>query len=656
MKRWLIALALLALGAGSALYAQVRLPKLVGDNMVLQQNTRLPLWGWASPGERVTVSFQSQQVTAKAGKDGKWTVALAPVPAGGPFEMTIKGKNAIALKNILVGEVWLASGQSNMEWFLSSTVNNHVQEIAAADYPQIRLIDVKNAVAFRPQAEMQSDGWKICSPETAGNFSAVAYFFARDLHQRYKVPVGLITSEWGGTPAEAWASGEALRAFPGFSEQIAQMANDKSDLAKQMAEYDTQREAWLKASGDQDRGYLPGGKTWADAGFDAAGWPKMPLPGLWERADGLPDYDGVVWYRRELDVPAAAAGKPITLHLASIDDADSTFFNGVKVGSTNGYNVLRVYTVPGQQVKAGRNVIAVRVVDTGGGGGIHGDAQELYAEIGGQRVPLTGEWQYQAAADTKTMPRRPFATDLQNAPTTLYNAMIAPLVPYAIKGAIWYQGESNAGRAYQYRTLFPAMIKDWRSRWGYDFPFLFVQLANFMHDKDQPADYEWAELREAQAMTLSLPNTGMAVTIDIGDPEDIHPRNKQDVGLRLAAAARKVAYGEKGVHAGPTYQSMKVEGKEVRVKFANVGSGLVVKDKYGYVRGFAVAGADKKFVWAKGYLDGDDLVLHSDAVPNPVAVRYAWSNNPDGNVYNREGLPAVPFRTDDWPGLTVANK
>ncbi|HEX8531486.1 MAG TPA: sialate O-acetylesterase, partial [Cytophagales bacterium] len=420
MKRWFLAFALLALVSGGSLYADVRLPKLVGDNMVLQQNTKLPLWGWASPGERVTVTFNGQQGSAKAGKDGKWTLTLAPVPAGGPFEMTVKGKNTITLKNILVGEVWLASGQSNMEWPLSATVDNYLQEIAAANYPQIRLIDVKNAVAFRPQAEMDSDGWKICSPETAGRFSAVGYFFARDLHQRYKVPVGLITSEWGGTPAEAWTSGQALRAFPEFGKQVAEMENDKSDLTKRIAEYDAQREAWLKASGDRDRGYLPGGKTWADPGFDAAAWPRMELPGLWERDGGLPDYDGVVWYRKELDVPAAAAGKPLTLHLAAVDDADTTFFNGVKVGSTNGYNLLRAYTVPAELVKAGRNVITVRVVDTGGGGGIHGEAKDFYAEAGGQQLPLSGAWQYQPAIDTKAMPRPPVTAALQIAPATLY--------------------------------------------------------------------------------------------------------------------------------------------------------------------------------------------------------------------------------------------
>jgi sialate O-acetylesterase len=655
MKKGFFALVLLFWQINGLVLADVRLPKLVGDNMVLQQNTRLPLWGWAAPGEKVTVSFQGQKLSAKAGKDGKWTVTLSPVPAGGPYQMTIQGKNTIQIKDILVGEVWLASGQSNMEWRLSSNVNNFKQEIANADFPQIRLIDVNNAVAFRPLTEMESDGWKVCSPQTAGGFSAVAYFFARDLHQRYKVPIGLVTSEWGGTPAEAWTSGPALKAFPEFGKQVAEMENDKSDLTKQITEYNLKREAWLKSVGDRDRGYMAGGKTWADADFDASAWKKMQLPSLWEDKNVLPDYDGVVWLRKELQVPADAAGKPITLHLASIDDTDSTSFNGRKVGSTTGYNVLRVYTVPGELVKAGRNVIAVRVVDTGGGGGIYGDEKELYASVGGKNIPLTGDWSYQAAVDVTDMPKAPFTSALQNSPATLFNAMIAPLIPYAIKGAIWYQGESNAGRAY--RTLFPAMIKDWRSRWGYDFPFLFVQLANYMKDKDQPADYEWAELREAQTMTLSLPNTGMAVTIDIGDPNDIHPLNKLDVGLRLAMAARKVAYGEKdAVYSGPTYASMTTEGGKVRVKFANTGSGLVVRDKYGYVRGFSVAGADKKFVWAKGYQDGNDLILYSDEVKNPVAVRYGWSNNPEGNIYNKEGLPAVPFRTDDWPGITMANK
>lgn len=662
-KQGLISLALLLLflsiSSLSPFTAQatVTLPRLVGDNMVLQRDTKLPLWGWADKGETVTVQFRGQSLSTKPGKDGKWTVMLLPIAAGGPYEMTIKGKNTLVIKNILVGDVWLGSGQSNMEWPLAATVNNYKQEIATANWPNIRLFNVKDAATFIPQSHLESNGWQICSPETIGGFSAVAYFFGRDLHQRYNVPIGLISSEWGGTPAESWTSAEALKTLPDYRAKIEENENKSSALEKQKAEYAVQLAAWQKEFGSKDRSLLPGGKTWADADFDASAWPTMPLPGYWEKPNILPDFDGVVWFRKDIMVPAEALGKPITLDLAMVDDMDSTWFNGQFIGTTNGYSVPRSYTIPANVVKEGRNVIAVRVTDTAGGGGIWGEADQLSAIIGGKKIPLAGNWSYQTTLDVRTKPKSPIAGNMQYQPATLYNGMIAPLIPYAIKGAIWYQGESNADRAYQYRSLFQAMISDWRKRWGYDFPFLFVQLANYMKDRDQPGDYDWAELREAQSMALSLPNTGQAVAIDIGNPEDIHPRNKQDVGKRLALAAFKVAYGEKDVvYSGPTYQSMSVEGNKIRVKFANVGSGLWIKDKYGYLRGFAVAGADKKFVWAKGYQDGNDLIVYSDAVATPVALRYDWSNSPDGNVYNREGLPASPFRTDDWPGITISRK
>jgi len=637
--------------------ANVRLPKLVGDHMVLQRDTRLPIWGWADQGEKVTVAFRGKTYTAKPGTDGKWMVTLPSTPAGGPYEMTIKGKNVLTIRDILVGEVWLGSGQSNMEWNLSWTVNNYKQEIAQANFPQIRLFNVKDATSLTPRQEMESDGWKLCSPETIGSFSAVAYFFGRDLHQQYQVPVGLITSDWGGTPAEAWTSAATLKSLPDFRSYVENVEKNGANLEKDFREYKEQMAAWQKQYGTQDRGYPGNGKTWADADFDASSWPLMKLPALWEQPNILPDFDGVVWFRKVVTLTEADAGKPLTLNLAQIDDADTTWFNGEKVGSTNGYSISRKYTVPGNLVKAGRNVITVRVVDMGSGGGIYGNAKELSAEVGGKTISLAGDWSYQTAFDIRTMPKRPAASFDQNSPMALFNAMIAPLIPYAIKGAIWYQGESNAGRAYQYRSLFPAMISDWRQRWGYDFPFLFVQLAGYMKDKDEPADYEWAELREAQTQTLSLPNTGMAVSIDIGDPSDIHPRNKQDVGKRLALAARKVAYGEQQVtYAGPTFESMTVDGSRVRIQFKNLGSGLWIKDKYGYVKGFAVAGSDKKFTWAKAYQDGNEIVIYSEPTTTPVAVRYNWSNSPDGNIYNREGLPAVPFRTDNWPGITEDKK
>ncbi len=638
-------------------YANVRLPKLVSDHMVLQRDSKLPVWGWADKGEKVTVTFQGKSYASKPGNDGKWMVILPAIPAGGPYQMTIKGKNTITIQDILVGDVWIGSGQSNMEWNLSWTVDNFKKEIAEANYPNIRLFDVKNAIALTPQPEFISDGWKLCSPESIGSFSAIAYFFGRDLYKQYNVPIGLVTTDWGGTPVEAWTSGAALKAFPEYKAAIEAEENEKSDLAQQQREYSEKRAAWEKEFASRDRGYQPDGKTWADTDANAGSWPTMDLPALWEQPDILPDYDGVVWFRKEINVPAAAAGKPLNLRLGMIDDADTTWFNGVKVGSTNGYNTQREYSVPGNLVKAGRNVITVRVLDTGGGGGIFGSTDEMNAGLGGTNLSLAGKWSYQTAFDIRTMPKAPAVAFNANSPATLYNAMIAPLIPYAIKGAIWYQGEGNAGRAYQYRELFPAMIKDWRQRWGYDFPFLFVQLANFMKDKDQPADYEWAELREAQTLTLSLPNTGMALAIDIGNPDDIHPRNKQDVGKRLALAARKVAYGDnEAIYSGPTFESMTIDGSRVRLKFKNIGSGLWVKDKYGYVRGFAVAGADKKFAWVKGYQEGNDIILYSEPTVTPVAIRYDWSNNPDGNLYNQEGLPAVPFRTDDWQGITYGKK
>ncbi|WP_261990468.1 sialate O-acetylesterase [Hymenobacter sp. BT188] len=642
--------------------ATVRVPKLAGDHMVLQRDKPLQLWGWADAGEAVTVSFRGKTYPAKTGgPGGKWTVTLPAQPAGGPYEMTIKGKNTLQIKDILLGDVWLASGQSNMEWPLQQNVVNFKQEIAQANFPCIRLLNVQDATAAAPQVEFKSKGWQVCSPQTVGGFSAVAYFFGRDLHQQYKVPIGLISSEWGGTLAEAWISGAALRKFPEFAPQVAALESNMGP-ARQQADYQAALAAWKKSPASQDRGLTPGQLSWADPKFAATSWPSMQVPGLWEEQTDHPElntFDGIIWLRREVTLPTAAAGQPLSLSLAQIDDRDSTWFNGVLVGSTNGYTQPRRYTVPATAVRAGRNVLTVRVVDTGGGGGIWGKPEELYLKTATQTMPLTGSWQYQPAYDPASVPKNPFPGGTQNQPTMLYNAMIAPLVPYALKGVIWYQGESNAERAYQYRTLFPALIQDWRAQFGQpDLPFLFVQLASFGPQQDQPADYAWAELREAQMMTLAQPHTGMAVALDLGNPNDIHPLNKQDVGHRLALEARRVAYGDKSVvSSGPTYKSMKVEGNRIRLQFENVGSGLVLKDSSGpHLKGFAIAGADRKFVWAQGKLEGNTLVLYSDQVSKPVAVRYAWGNSPFVNLYNKENLPASSFRTDTWPGITEGKK
>lgn len=649
MKR--VLLLLLCLFVIKGLSANVKLPALVSDNMVLQRNEKINLWGWGDVDEKITIEFQKKQVVTKAGQDGKWKVVLEPMPAGGPYEMVIRGKNTITLYNILVGDVWLASGQSNMEWMLKN-VNNAKAEIETANYPDIRLFTVQKKFAFQPQKDVLASGWRSCSPQTVDSFSAVAYLFGRELYKRYKVPIGLIHTSWGGTVAEAWTSAEGVKQFPAFAKEADNIS------AVSMGDYEAYKKKkadWLKAFGAIDRGRGTEGQSWADVNVNTADWKTMVQPRNWYGYPVLKGYSGIVWFRKEINVPAEAAGKPIEISLGIILWKDSAFFNGQFIGESTGFDKKRKYTVPGELVKAGRNVIAVRITGVSDFGGMVDAPAEMYVKAGDNKLPLTGEWLYKTGPDISSIPELnalpSFFEMMPQTPTVLYNAMLAPLIPYSIKGVIWYQGESNADdmdEAKQYYTLFPAMIKDWRRQWGYDFPFLFVQLAGYQPDNADPSDYPWAHLREAQYKTLSLPNTGMATAIDIGEEKDIHPKNKQDVAKRLALAAEKVAYHENIVYSGPTYKTMKVEGDKVRLSFDNTGSGLWAKDKYGYIRGFAIAGENKKFVWAKAYQDGNDVIVYSEKLKQPIAVRYNWGNSPDGNLYNKENLPAVPFRTDTW--------
>lgn len=483
-KNWTLLFLLFFIGAVAK--AQVTLPPFFNCNMVLQQGIPIPVWGWASPGEKVSVTFNNKTVTARTGKDGKWRVTLPSMNYGGPYKMVVKGKNLRTIENILIGEVWICSGQSNMEFKLSDA-NNAQAEIAASNYPEIRLFTVKRRMAQTPQENLEEGEWWECSPVSSPRFSAVGYFFGRELYQKLKVPIGLIHTSWGGTVAETWTGAETIEKNPDFAPLLETLK--KTDLKE---------------------------------------------------------------YGKGTDKPAAKLGP-------------NTF------------------------------------------------------------------------------------------PTLLYNGMIHPLVPYGIKGAIWYQGESNAGRAYQYRRVFADMIKDWRTRWGEgDFPFVFVQLANYMKADSLPAESAWAELREAQTMTLSLPNTGMGSAIDVGEAGNIHPKDKQTVGKRLALSALKVAYHQNVENFGPVYREMKVEGNKVTVTFDHVGNGLKAKDKYGYVKGFALAGSDHKFYWARATITGTNTVtLSSQEVSAPVAVRFGWANNPDDlNLYNSENLPANPFRSDSWKGIT----
>jgi len=656
MRGMLVVLVLVAgCLAGLAASGGLRLPAVIGDNMVVQRGTRVPIWGWATPGERVVVRIAGQQATAKTGADGAWQVRLRPLNAAGPYEMTVSGATAtLTVKNILAGEVWLCSGQSNMQ-MATYAAQNAAQEIAAANYPQMRLFVTGYAAVDTPQQDCTGQ-WVVCSPQTVAGFSAVAYFFGRALHQELHAPVGLILSAVGGTPAESWTSERGLLSRPELQYLLERRNRSLVEYpaAKKQYDEDMANPARLK---EQDAQCEKNDAGWEAPSFDDAAWPVMAQPQQWETF-GL-QIDGVMWVRRTVQIPDAWAGKDLQLHLGVIDDQDVTYFNGVKVGhmgteTTEAWLKPRVYTVPGALVKAGTAVLAVRVTDMAGAGGILGGPKMMYLAPAGQEaaaIPLAGPWKY-AIAQRRSMPVPPLGNGNSWLPTGLFNGMIAPLAPYALRGVIWYQGESNADRACQYRTLFPTMITDWRAHWGQgNVPFLFVLLANYMTAPEQPMDNDWAELREAQLQALALLNTGMASAIDIGNPGDIHPQNKQEVGRRLALWALATTYGRKGEYTGPLYRDATITGNTVRIRFTHVDKGLVARD--GILRQFAIAGADKKFVWATAVIHGDTVLVSSPQIPHPVAVRYAWASNPEGsNLYNTAGLPAAPFRTDDWAGLT----
>ncbi len=634
--------------AGQFALAEVKLPKIFSTNMVLQQGTEIPVWGWAEPGERVVVQFNGATSRAKANKEGKWKIKMPAQEYGGPYTLTVKGKNTLVFENVMVGEVWICSGQSNMQWQVSQS-NNAEQEIASANYPNIRLFKVPMVIGQFPQEDIQDGEWVECTPETVSQFSAVGYFFGRGLLENLDVPIGLIQLAWGGTVAETWTSGKAISNDPDFKEQLVELQNVDFEEYRQQ-----QLERVKKLLGSEvtteDVGYKDGKPVWSAYDFNDGSWNTIETPSLWEE-QGYMGIDGVGWYRKEIWLKEGQTKSDIRLHLGKIDDSDITWVNGFEVGKTeNQYNKERVYTINAKYLKPGKNMLVVRVNDTGGGGGIWGDPDNQFMVISDEKMDISGDWKFKISkASVRSVNVGP-----NSYPTLLYNAMVNPVIPYGIKGAIWYQGEANASRAKQYQRVFPNLINDWRNQWGQgDFPFLYVSLANFRKPVDKPANSEWAELREAQTKALSLPNTGMALAIDIGEADDIHPRNKQDVGKRLMLNALKIAYGRDVVHSGPMFESVQYVAGKAILSFTEMDSGLKVKDKYGYLKGFTIAGRDKVFHWAKAKLVGNKVEVWSPMVPVPAAVRYGWADNPDDlNLYNREGLPANPFRTDNWEGIT----
>jgi len=624
---------------------KVRLPRLISDGMVLQRGYSTQIWGWASAGEKVTINFNDKTYSAKTGTDCKWAVTLSELNAGGPYSMEIAGSNRIILKDILIGEVWVCSGQSNMDLTMARVEERYADVIANSNNPAIRRFFVSKRYDFNtPQQDLESGSWESANPETIRSFTATGYFFAKALYEKYKVPIGLIHASVGGSPAEAWLSEDALKEFPTHLETAEKFKD--SNYLNQVANKDKAvSDAWYSLMQQKDKGMSDGQKPWFDPAYDASDWATMNVPGYW--ADGpLGNVNGVVWFRKEIDVPASMTGKPARLLLGRVVDSDRTYVNGKFVGSVSYQYPPRKYDVPENLLKAGKNIIVVRVVNNVGRGGFLLD--KLYQlSAAGRTIDLKGPWQYKLAATMEPLPGKTF---IEWQPLGLYNGMIAPLLNYTIKGVIWYQGESNTGRPREYQKLFPALIADWRQKWNQgDFPFLYVQLANYMRVKDEPSESNWAELREAQLKTLAVPNTAMAVAIDIGEWNDVHPLNKEDIGKRLALGAQKVAYGDETVvYSGPIYQSMKIEGNKIALSFAHIGDGLIAKGG-GELKYFAIAGANKKFIWAKAKIQGDKVIVRNDDITNPVAVRYAWADNPEGaNLYNKEGLPASPFRTDEW--------
>lgn len=633
-----------AMVAVGPLWAEVTLPSIFSDNMLVQQGKPILVRGLAAPTEKVAVEFGGQRRETVADGAGKWQVTLDALPTSAkPAEMLVTGTNTITIHNVLVGDLWLASGQSNMQVSLREA-ENAAQEIAAADFPEVRFYMVTRDIASAPR-EDTAGKWLVCTPENAGSFSAVAYFFARELHTAYHLPTGVINSAVGSSSCEAWVPTEVLQADKALPQPAAIAPEEYPDWKT----YDAVRSALYEAAAAKDPGIKPECVAWTSPDCDTTDWKDVAVPGNIE-ARGM-NIDGAVWFRQEVDVPANWVGRDFSLYLGPISDNDIAFVNGVQVGHVENNQrewVFRTHRVPAKLVKPGRNVIAVRIFNEIGNGGFYPGypAPLKFSADKEHEIVISGTWKCRVELGlepgkiARNLPRG------HHVPAALYNAMIAPFTATPVRGFIWYQGESNAGRYEQHSKLFPAMIESWRQLWGdRDLPFYFVQLASYQQRKPQPSDDAWAHMRESQQSALALPRTGMAVTIDIGDANNVHPRNKQDVGRRLARWAMRDCYGDNDIEvSGPLYASSAVEGNRIRLQFTHVGGGLQAQG--GELKGFAIAGADKAFVWAKASIDGDGVLVWSDAVPAPAFVRYAWATNPECTLFNGAGLPAAPFRTD----------
>ena len=626
----------------------MKLAGIFSDHAVFQRGITIPVWGWTEPLVLVSATLGPVSARTRSGADGRFLLRLPALPAGGSHELTVaSGDEAVTLRDILIGEVWIASGQSNMQWEMG--LCDDPEAIAAAKQSRIRMITIPRNARVGRQSDVDA-AWLVASPETATNFSAVGYHFAHKLHGALDVPVGIISTNWGGTFIEAWTSREALLGNP-----ATKAWTERYEATLFAPEF------WDNPALDPanfynaDPGNVGLAQGWAGVDFPDQAWETMELPRSWQCAGH--NISGVFWFRLAVDVPADWVGHDLELKIGAVDKTDITYFNGEHVGSTGSgfdvgvWNLLRIYSVAGDLVKPGRNIIAVRAYSFAYAGGLIGPKGEMTlsrSDGKGTAIPLAGAWRYRVEHDFGFVqpPPPPMGPGCPNSPYILHDNMIHPLLPYAVGGAIWYQGESNVAQAGSYRDMLTTMIRDWRRSWGQgDFPFLIVQLANYMQSSAYQENSGWARLREAQFQALAEPATGMAVTIDIGDALDIHPTNKRDVGRRLAQWALVKCFGLEGVPGGPLYTGMSIEGDCIRLRFDHVGNGLVSRDG-GPLSHFVIAGLDKRFHAAEAVIEGRTILVRSADVPEPVAARYAWADNPEGcNLFNQDGYPASPFRT-----------
>ena len=645
----------MALLAAATAGAKVALPPFFSDNMVLQHSSDVKLWGAGRAGATLTVkaSWADEAVKTKIGPDGRWETVLHTPGPGGPYWIELSDGKKTRLENVLCGEVWLCSGQSNMEMKMRDGVLCGQTEIdSAASRTGIRLLQVQRTLGIKPTDDivLNTGGWETSSAESVQGFSAAAWFFARKLNSELGIPVGLIESSWGGSIIEAWMPREELAPIGRYTSVLEQLAALPDDPGRRSELFEQNMQQWISDMAGVDYAYSGGRLTWGLSGEDVSGWTAASVPGYlqWQGIEGM---HGYFWMRKDVEIPPDWAGCDLTLCLGMVDDNDCTFFNGEYIGHTEVCIKPRVYTIDGKLVHGGTNTIALRVMDTGGLSGITGDAASLRLKKSEDEfIGLAGDGWW--CRETVPMEQTPaFPLDLegnQNTPTAMYNAMIYPLRDYHIRGVIWYQGESNSSDASHYKSFLPAMIRSWRNLWGYEFPFYYCQIANYMAHKDQPVRSEWAELREAQLQTLSVENTGMAVLIDIGEAGDIHPKNKAEVGRRLALNALKYTYGKDLTPCGPVYDGYTIGNGFIKIHFRHTEGGLCTAGG-DPPAGFYIAGCDRVLHKAQATISDDGCVIVScPDVPNPVAVRYAWADNPVCNLTNGAGLPASPFRTDDW--------